>query len=198
MEQKGFRKKRCGVIVFKKQLWSQLESQVPSFRENSGFCFSCFARWRLVVCMNVLFVCLSASAQLGINTAGGDFSTNKGSLSYSLGQTFSFSASAPTGSFIAGVQQTYSVPPVGIDATLDASPEVRVYPNPVTKFLTVVCPEEAGTHILLADISGKTILVQDISSVETNLNVSHLDNGLYLLRICREGESSKVFKIMKK
>ncbi|MBO6880934.1 T9SS type A sorting domain-containing protein [Winogradskyella sp.] len=76
-------------------------------------------------------------------------------------------------------QGSFNFSTLGIDDVVEQGLSVSVYPNPASEFITV----EASFHIddiELFDITGKQVL----KTVQTNaIKVSHLPNGIYLLKI---------------
>jgi Leucine-rich repeat (LRR) protein len=60
--------------------------------------------------------------------------------------------------------------------------QIIVYPNPSLDKFTIETNEVERQKIELLDINGKLILKQEINSKE-NINVSNLNNGVYLLKI---------------
>lgn len=63
---------------------------------------------------------------------------------------------------------------------------VRVYPNPAKEYLKV---EGSYTHLQLQDISGRCIAVYE--GVQETIDVSQLPEGIYLLVITNDHESSR-------
>lgn len=67
-----------------------------------------------------------------------------------------------------GVQQKYGV-------------KLEVFPNPATEVLYIKVDENA--HAVLADISGKIILEQELVAGQQSLAISGLSQGIYLLKV---------------
>ncbi len=65
---------------------------------------------------------------------------------------------------------------------------VKVYPNPVSSTLTIELPTvmAGNSTVTITDISGKLISVTAIDNVVSELNMSELVNGFYLLTIDSE------------
>lgn len=86
--------------------------------------------------------------------------------------------------------------PISIEKNLatDESPTagISIYPNPASEFLSVLSPGVKVKHIVLTDLSGRSIL----SGKSTTLNIQHLPTAVYLLTV--ETESGKrTFKVIK-
>jgi len=76
---------------------------------------------------------------------------------------------------------------------------LNTYPNPATDILSIELPsksvENMTTSTVITDITGKTVLSQDFSSNELlSLNVSALNNGIYILNV-KNGDLSYQTKI---
>jgi hypothetical protein len=64
-----------------------------------------------------------------------------------------------------------------------AEENIRIYPNPVSDFLTVSADQEI-ISVTLLNITGKTITKENqINNAEYNLDMRHFDSGIYLIRI---------------
>ncbi|MCL2511284.1 MAG: T9SS type A sorting domain-containing protein [Bacteroidales bacterium] len=83
--------------------------------------------------------------------------------------------------------QWEEVMPVGIVETQGIA-SVRVYPNPTRGELQVTSYELQVTGIDIYDIMGKKLLTSPLSltSPETTLNIAHLPNGVYFIKIQTE------------
>ena len=76
--------------------------------------------------------------------------------------------------------------------------DMRVYPNPTTGKLFVEFDEVSmNTQLQVYDIYGKLIMQYTIKDRHTELNIGHLANGVYLLRMVDGNSSSKMVKVVK-
>ncbi len=73
---------------------------------------------------------------------------------------------------------------------------IEVYPNPATDKVYVNTGEFEANHYYLTDISGRIVTHKDITDKLTTLDISDLNNGIYLLKITN-GTENAVFKILK-
>jgi hypothetical protein len=73
---------------------------------------------------------------------------------------------------------------------------INVYPNPVKDWLQINHDLESIDVLQVVDISGR-ILLEKRDFVEKSLNVSALANGVYLLRLTKDGETV-IVKVTKK
>lgn len=65
---------------------------------------------------------------------------------------------------------------------------VSLYPNPAANFLNVELP--TASNITIYDLAGRQVLEKENTSAKEKLDVSSLDNGLYLVFIENKGEQT--------
>ena len=74
--------------------------------------------------------------------------------------------------------------------------DLQIYPNPTTGKLRITdyeWPLNGAEHLQIIDITGKTVFTQKfIGESEYNVDISHLQSGLYFLKI-----DNQVYKIIK-
>lgn len=68
--------------------------------------------------------------------------------------------------------------------------EFRIYPNPATVSVMIETPDDTSGAYTLYDLLGTVVLRGNTFSDRTELSVSHLSKGLYLLRYEAAGEST--------
>lgn len=73
---------------------------------------------------------------------------------------------------------------------------VSVYPNPVKDILTISSDVEVQ-NVFIYDLSGKQVYSEGVNNKHTQLNLSHLATGIYVLK-AETKEVVKTFKIVKK
>ncbi len=71
-----------------------------------------------------------------------------------------------------------------------------IYPNPAREKVMIKFSQlpETGTQIILADITGKQLMVQQVLSAQVVLDISSQPAGMYLVKI-KSGDSFKVNKL---
>ncbi|MCB0707630.1 MAG: DUF5005 domain-containing protein [Saprospiraceae bacterium] len=69
--------------------------------------------------------------------------------------------------------------PVGIE--LLAQKGIAIYPNPTTGILHVTCNEPDVQRIKLFDLSGKNVFEKEMQKLNETVDLSHLQNGVYIL-----------------
>ncbi|MEQ1745669.1 MAG: CHRD domain-containing protein [Saprospiraceae bacterium] len=82
--------------------------------------------------------------------------------------------------------------------------DVRVFPNPATEMLKIqVDSREAFEGLLqVSDLSGRLLISQNVATTgsglqEWSLPVTELSDGLYFLRLTREGKNVLVYRVVK-
>jgi hypothetical protein len=74
---------------------------------------------------------------------------------------------------------------VGLSET--AQQQLRVYPNPASDQLMIELPSEGMDELVVMDITGRTVLSQEIGAVQNvSLNLNTLESGIYHL-VVRNG-----------
>ncbi len=79
----------------------------------------------------------------------------------------------------------------------DELSELSIYPNPVEGLLTIQLGKLSSATVQLMDISGRTIQQIDAAHGEVRIDMSTMENGLYLLEIDSDGITKRI-KILKK
>jgi len=76
--------------------------------------------------------------------------------------------------------------------------DMKVYPNPTTgSFFVEFEDVNSNTQLQIYDIYGKLIMQYSISDRLTELNIGHLANGVYMLRMIDGNSGSKMVKLVK-
>ena len=75
---------------------------------------------------------------------------------------------------------------VGINETIEG--DLTLFPNPATNQITLRISAQNVTDVRLIDLLGKT--VKKFAATNTTLDLSDVNNGIYLLRVENEGGSS--------
>lgn len=72
--------------------------------------------------------------------------------------------------------------------------EFFVFPNPANNILFITSKTIEDAEIEITDLFGKTVLK---SIYDTRINISHLNQGVYFLKIFYEGEKNFYFRFLK-
>lgn len=133
------------------------------------------------------------NAQEVISTAGDVSEAGGYSLSWTLGETISGTATGTGHILTQGFQQPWMT--VTSIETPDETP-LLVYPNPVDQWLTIE-GSLSGSTILLYDMSGKQVISEAGTDNQVNLLCSDLPPGTYLLSVILQNGATKTFRILK-
>jgi|GEM_PF-2974248 len=74
---------------------------------------------------------------------------------------------------------------------------IEVYPNPTKGDITIASTNQIITHIAISNISGSILLQEQVNSMQTQINISHLQQGFYFVKITTETGESITQKIVK-
>jgi len=158
-------------------------------------------REKSVLLVILIFYMSSSLAQDAISAAGGDATGSGGSVAFTVGQILFSSSSGASGEVFQGVQQPYEIMVIsGLDQFEDMNLIISTYPNPVTDLL-ILKVESLGRKDLnfqMYNIDGRVVVSDKLLNTETNIDMSHLAPGAYLLKVIMEKEAVKTFKIIKK
>ena len=87
---------------------------------------------------------------------------------------------------------------VGIDEISEVSGSA--YPNPATDQVTIDVDGEGSATILVSDISGKVAFSNQLNLIagKSLVDISSLDNGVYIFNVTLENGSTSTFSVVKK
>ncbi|MFN1218147.1 T9SS type A sorting domain-containing protein [Chryseobacterium kwangjuense] len=137
----------------------------------------------------------SAVLATGTNAASG----GNGSVSYSVGQT-AYQYKGPNSQVLEGVQQAYEITTLSSSETVSNQEGILLYPNPARDYLYVdfTSTPYKGSEYQLFDSQGKLIKKDAISQPKSEIDLSSLHSAVYIMRINKNGENLKTFKVIKK
>lgn len=142
---------------------------------------------------------LNAQAQQGIVSAGGEGSGAGGSISFTIGQIDYTNISTNEGSINDGLQQPYEIFTVTGIEEKGIEINASVYPNPATDFviLKVENWESYKFSYQLHDIQGKILLNKKVENNESSIPLNELSGALYFIKVLKNNNEVKTFKIIK-
>jgi hypothetical protein len=120
-----------------------------------------------------------------ISSTNGDSSGSGGSSSYTIGQVFFNTIESDNGSLFQGVQQPFEFQTLSTPALL-------------TVQLKILDTALENLQYTLFDLNGKTIVSKKINSFSTKITMKNFAIGMYLLKITKNNQPLKTFKIIKK
>lgn len=136
-------------------------------------------------------------AQEAVTTTGGEATGTGGTASYTVGQVTYTTQTGANGSVAQGVQQPYEISvAVGLNETA-INLELSVYPNPTADFLILKSEEAESLTYQLIDMQGKMIETKKVTANTTTIEMDKLANATYFLRVTKNNNSVKTFKIIK-
>jgi hypothetical protein len=83
---------------------------------------------------------------------------------------------------------------VGLMEIQNSNSEINIFPNPTIDNITIETPKKSTIEIL--NIQGQTILRQQLQQGKTDIDISGLAKGVYILRLC-DNDRTAVTKIVK-
>lgn len=158
---------------------------------------------RSIYCLTLLvFSVVIFRAQSALLATGADASSGNGSVSYSIGQTAYLNKGTPI-QLLEGVQQGFEITTLSSqEASSDQKDQkdILIYPNPFKEYLYLdfTTNDYKNSEYQLFDSQGKLIKKDMILQSKSELNFSALPSAMYIIRISRNGENIKTFKIIKK
>ncbi|MFB6320639.1 T9SS type A sorting domain-containing protein [Saccharicrinis sp. FJH54] len=141
-----------------------------------------------------------ASAQEAITTTGGSASDSNGTVSYTVGQIAYQTQTGTNGSVAEGVQQPFEISVISsIKETDGISLNFIVYPNPAKTNLTLDIADFELSNLIfeLFDVNGKILKTGKITNTRTNIDITSLESASYLVKVIRDNQEIKTFKVIK-
>ncbi|MCG9791663.1 LamG-like jellyroll fold domain-containing protein [Flavobacterium algicola] len=108
-----------------------------------------------------------------------------------------FALTGSTSNWLAGsVIQTGSTCATLSTTNFNKSNSIKVYPNPTSNFVIIEASTMDNATIQISDVSGRILVSKNISETANTIDLSPLQNGVYIFRIkTQDGESvTKVIK----
>ena len=144
---------------------------------------------------------MTIEAQNALTTTGGNATGTGGTVSYTVGQIANSTLSGTNGAITQGVQQPYEISiATAIKNTEDINLKCLIYPNPtggITK-LVFESPDFENLRIRLFDINGVLLQDKKVEGREIELSLENLSSSVYFLKVLKNNQEVKVFKIVKR
>ena len=156
-----------------------------------------------LLCSSSLFCLFAAVAQgqEAIPVAGGTAAGTGGSATYTVGQVAYSVVTGTNGFIIQGVQQPFEISTVtAIEDTEDITLGYSVYPNPTERIIRLVIKSfsEGEFRFQLYNLNGTVLQDKEVTDEETEISMESHISAVYFLRVIRDNNEVKVFKIVKK
>ncbi|MBR6775524.1 MAG: T9SS type A sorting domain-containing protein [Bacteroidales bacterium] len=68
------------------------------------------------------------------------------------------------------------------------SSRLEIYPNPANDFVTIKTHNNIGDLITISDISGRTLITEEVTSDDIQINIADLTKGLYIIKVGDKSE----------
>ena len=68
------------------------------------------------------------------------------------------------------------------------SSEIEIYPNPANDFVTIKTHNNIGDLITISDISGRTLITEEVTADDIQINIADLAKGLYIIKVGDKSE----------
>ncbi len=68
------------------------------------------------------------------------------------------------------------------------SSEIEIYPNPANDFVTIKTHNNIGDLIIISDISGRTLITEEVTADDIQINIADLVKGLYIIKVGDKSE----------
>lgn len=141
-----------------------------------------------------------AIAQYSINAGANSASGETINMDYTIGQAIVYTVSNSEWVLIAGIQQEYEiyVDTRANEVLLDI--DISLYPNPAVHYINLKFGEnpEREYEVVFYTASGQQVKRLLVSGLLTQIEVSDMPSGTYILQI-KDGEAViKMFKVIKK
>ena len=137
--------------------------------------------------------------QQTITTAGGNGTSEKGTISFTIGQLVYNSYSNENGSLFEGVQQNLELFALTNLELTSLTLKARTYPNPASDYVILALKNAqlTGLTYLLYDLLGKQVASGKVTQENTQITIKRFSIGTYFLRVVQNNKELKVFKIIK-
>lgn len=151
-----------------------------------------------IICLSY-FLIPSIWAQSNTVSTGGNASSSTGSVSYSTGQIDYISAVGAPGNLNQGLQQPFEFYIITGTEEIDIDLNVRAFPNPTDYFISleINLDDLSNLHYQIFNVHAQMIDQQKIHSKNTQIDLLSLINGQYVLKVNRNKNEIKTFKIIK-
>ena len=141
----------------------------------------------------------NVTAQSNTLTTGGDANSSSGSVSYSIGQIDYISASSTSGNINQGLQQPFEFYIITGTHEDGINLNIKAFPNPTDYFvsLEVDLDDLSNLNYQLFNMHAQLLESKTIQVKNTLIDLRSLINGSYILKITRNKQEIKSFKIIK-
>ena len=153
-----------------------------------------------IILTGILFLMMNMlSAQDIVSVSGGEASGIGGSFSYTVGQVFYSTIIVSTGSVSQGLQQSIELFTLSNSELTSLTLKAVTYPNPTSDYLVLAISDGNITNLtyVLYDINGRALAQGKCIQSNTQIDMQSLAIGTYVLKVNKNSQEIKTFKIIK-
>jgi hypothetical protein len=153
---------------------------------------------RKLLSLLLSFMCILVFAQQQevISAQGKSYENGTGSISFTVGEFMNNTFSSPDFILTQGFHQSKIVIVDNLPV-LQLDIEILAYPNPAKEYVILEIEKYQNFSYVLIDMTGKIIDRNEVVSRQTEINFSKLEPSLYVLKVLRNEEDVRSFKITK-
>jgi hypothetical protein len=144
-------------------------------------------------------ILIKLEAQKNTITSGGTASGTGGEVNFTIGQIDYQTISNSNNKITQGLQQPIEIFVVlGIEnKNIDIS--FSIFPNPTLNYLNLFVSvlDDLDFEYQIFDFKGALLDSQNITALQTKINLSDLNAGIYFLKIKKKKSEIKIYKIIK-
>lgn len=153
----------------------------------------------LISCLTVVLTACTLSAQslspTVVATAGETYTSPTVNVEWTLGELM---IESYAGTLV--LTQGFHQPTVQITSLKDLAASlgtIKVYPNPTTSSLSIESEKHGNLQVALWDMNGRLLLQKRLSATISQLELSHLPQGIYVLRMTDGQRATRSIRIEK-
>jgi len=87
--------------------------------------------------------------------------------------------------------------PTALDKIADDSPKMNLFPNPASDELTIYLSYQIHASVVITDITGKEVAKANTGDQVITMDISKLEQGLYLVKLIRDNGLTLTHKFIK-
>ncbi|UAM96914.1 T9SS type A sorting domain-containing protein [Polaribacter litorisediminis] len=143
---------------------------------------------KIILVFGVLFITYFLNAQSTIASSGADASGD-GTSSYTIGHLFYTPNNQNNSLIVQGVQQSFAFQVLSNSEFLLENLILLTYPNPTSDKIIVSNSNNrfhGNLKYPLFNIQGKHMISGLIKEQNTQINIQHLSNGIYFLKVTKQ------------
>ncbi|MCB0601317.1 MAG: T9SS type A sorting domain-containing protein [Saprospiraceae bacterium] len=142
-------------------------------------------------------ICGYSLAQTSTLSGGGVVKSNKGEVSYSVGQILIEPIFGSNHSIWPGIQQPAAMIITSISESDLPELQLHIYPNPASDWIKIHSEVEYHFEVSIYDVLGRSVLFKSLHD-DQELHLESLSAGLYFLEINTMDRRLGVFQLIKK